>query len=237
MIKNIKIRNFKSLKDLSLELSDLNVVTGMNGVGKSSLIQSLLLLRQSYRANLANEGIVLDGDLTGNLGTVKDVFNVLAESKEIMIGVDDCICNFNIADLGSTIIQGKCDFKKLKHSSLLAEDKFQYISASRISPGYEFRKSTYHIENKQLGRTGEYVVSFLAELGQISSTKKKDQKYASTINLAVDEKNNPLPLESQVNHWLNYVADDVRLNVVKTTNSKYELKYEFYNGSSWESFS
>ncbi|MBL0181004.1 MAG: AAA family ATPase [Chitinophagaceae bacterium] len=48
MIKQIKIRNFKSLKAVDLKLKHLNVITGINGVGKSSLIQSLLLLRQSF---------------------------------------------------------------------------------------------------------------------------------------------------------------------------------------------
>ena len=51
MIKYIQIENFKSLKRISLPLENLNLFFGMNGMGKSSVIQSLLLLRQSYWEN------------------------------------------------------------------------------------------------------------------------------------------------------------------------------------------
>jgi len=46
-ISNIKLENFKCLKDQSLDLRNLNLLTGINSAGKSSLIQSLLLLKQS----------------------------------------------------------------------------------------------------------------------------------------------------------------------------------------------
>jgi predicted ATPase len=47
MICNLFIKNFKSLKTVYLKLSNLNLLTGLNGSGKSSVIQALLLLRQS----------------------------------------------------------------------------------------------------------------------------------------------------------------------------------------------
>ena len=47
MIRAIDIKNFKSLKSVNLALGHLNLLTGLNGSGKSSLLQTLLLLRQS----------------------------------------------------------------------------------------------------------------------------------------------------------------------------------------------
>ncbi len=47
MINNLHIKNFKSLKEVDLELRNLNLLTGLNSAGKSSVIQVLLLLRQS----------------------------------------------------------------------------------------------------------------------------------------------------------------------------------------------
>ena len=75
MIERIAVKNFKSLKNIDLLLSNLNVLAGLNGSGKSSLIQSLLLLRQSFKnKNGKSEGLVLqDGDLI-SLGIGKDVF-------------------------------------------------------------------------------------------------------------------------------------------------------------------
>ena len=48
MLHYLQIENFKSLKKVAMPLEKLNLFFGMNGMGKSSVIQSLLLLRQSY---------------------------------------------------------------------------------------------------------------------------------------------------------------------------------------------
>ena len=45
MLKNLKIQNFRGLSDLSLEgLGRFNVLLGANGVGKSTILESMLLL-------------------------------------------------------------------------------------------------------------------------------------------------------------------------------------------------
>ena len=46
-IDRVKITNFKSLKDVEIPLSNLNLITGINSIGKSSFIQALLLLKQN----------------------------------------------------------------------------------------------------------------------------------------------------------------------------------------------
>ena len=44
MLTTIAIENYRSLRDLRLPLGQLNVVTGANGTGKSSLYRALRLL-------------------------------------------------------------------------------------------------------------------------------------------------------------------------------------------------
>jgi len=46
-IDRVKIKNFKSLKDINISLSNLTLITGVNSSGKSSFIQTLLLLKQN----------------------------------------------------------------------------------------------------------------------------------------------------------------------------------------------
>jgi len=41
MIKNIKIQKFKTIGNENFELSNLNIFTGLNGMGKSTVFQSL----------------------------------------------------------------------------------------------------------------------------------------------------------------------------------------------------
>jgi len=48
MLEFIRIQRFKTLLDASFPLSTFNLFSGLNGLGKSSLLQTLLLLRQSY---------------------------------------------------------------------------------------------------------------------------------------------------------------------------------------------
>lgn len=48
MINEIKLQNFKVFEDESFNIKPLTLITGVNGMGKSTLIQSLLLLKQNY---------------------------------------------------------------------------------------------------------------------------------------------------------------------------------------------
>ena len=45
MLRRIEVKNFKSLKHLDYRCAKLNLLMGLNGAGKSSFVQSLLLLR------------------------------------------------------------------------------------------------------------------------------------------------------------------------------------------------
>ena len=45
MLQRIRVKNFKSLKDLEYKCAKLNLLTGLNGAGKSSFVQLLQLLR------------------------------------------------------------------------------------------------------------------------------------------------------------------------------------------------
>ena len=48
MLKKIEIKNFKSLKDCSIELKDFNVVIGQNASGKTNFVELFKLLRKIY---------------------------------------------------------------------------------------------------------------------------------------------------------------------------------------------
>ena len=45
MIREIGVKNFKCFEELRLPVRQVNILTGLNGMGKSTMIQSLLLLR------------------------------------------------------------------------------------------------------------------------------------------------------------------------------------------------
>lgn len=51
MLHKIKLTNFKCFPSVELSFRELNVFSGVNSMGKSTVIQSLLLLRQTYENN------------------------------------------------------------------------------------------------------------------------------------------------------------------------------------------
>ncbi|HBL8993692.1 TPA: AAA family ATPase, partial [Enterobacter hormaechei] len=62
MIKTISLRNFKSFKNLDdLVVNNLTVIAGKNSCGKSSIFQSLLLLKQTLSSK-SKEQLELDGE-------------------------------------------------------------------------------------------------------------------------------------------------------------------------------
>ena len=73
MLRRIGLLNFKCFERLDLQCGSLNLLCGLNGMGKSSVIQALLVLRQSFRAGHPQDGrLVLGGALT-DLGAGSDV--------------------------------------------------------------------------------------------------------------------------------------------------------------------
>ncbi len=54
MIKQVKIENFKSIKDVSVALGGINILIGSNGVGKSNFITFFELLSKLYNQELAD---------------------------------------------------------------------------------------------------------------------------------------------------------------------------------------
>ncbi|TYA02198.1 AAA family ATPase [Vibrio cholerae] len=61
MLKKISLSNFKAFEEMKeLEIKNLTVVVGRNSCGKSSLMQSLLLLKQTLDSQ-SNTPLCLDG--------------------------------------------------------------------------------------------------------------------------------------------------------------------------------
>jgi predicted ATPase len=84
MLDRLKLENFKSWEKLDIKLGQVTGLFGTNSSGKSSLIQFLLLLKQTK--NVTDRRLVLDfggpGQLV-NLGSYRDVVYIHDEIKDI----------------------------------------------------------------------------------------------------------------------------------------------------------
>ncbi len=226
MITRIKINNFKSHLDTDIRLSKLNILAGVNGMGKSSFIQSLLLLRQSYIKNKLHGLELMNGDLC-KIGTIQDAIALSAEENTIRFNITDSeldnefqfVFNFKESDLAKTYIASESSFGEISMS--LFNANFQYLSAYRNGPSEEFTSDTYQVEHlRQIsvkeGRsemTAHYIDYYGNDVISIESLKHPDAK--------------DLLLKTQIGLWLREFSRNINLHITKTTETSYKIEYSF----------
>jgi predicted ATPase len=221
MITEIRLQNFKCFKDEIIDIGPLTVLTGLNGTGKSSVIQSLLLLRQSYLEGVLLKGLSLNGDLI-SLGTGRDVLYERTEGSEkigIKITVDQekhysWVFNYNH---GSNFLH-QAETPSLDPITLFTDD-FEYLGAERIGPRNTYPKS-YNIvfEHRHIGVSGEYTQHYLHTYGHLPiqnvSARYPDLK---ELNLIL-----------QVQAWLSCISPGVRLHTSEYNNADLiNIQYQF----------
>lgn len=90
MLTSLSLCNFKAWKSIDgMRLAPITALFGTNSSGKSSILQFLLMLKQT--ADSADRSVVLhlgDDKAPVNLGTIFDVSHVHSESPEFRIGVE-----------------------------------------------------------------------------------------------------------------------------------------------------
>lgn len=170
MIKKISIKNFKSLKDISLNTENLNLLIGLNSMGKSSVIQSMLMLRQSYSKFSELEKLFVNSDLI-SLGNSSDVFfqdagqderlsfAIYEENRFVDVSYK---YSMNPADSLDYDFFDENEFSKMA----LFSENFHYLDANHISPSKTYKplgteKSRLNI----LGNAGENAPYYLARFG------------------------------------------------------------------------
>lgn len=231
MLRHINIENFKSHINTKLELGNITFLCGENGVGKSSVIQSLLLLRQSFEKNMLKDGLDLAGNLV-NLGTAKDVMRTREGVQDMIIRLDTDNQNYEWVfpkinliqnDKGNflNISQGNQDYSQniQKNAFSLFGNEFQYLSAERLPPQESYPRKTYDVEKKkqisiEKGR-GELVAHFLEyykDYQVLEGLKHHSLSYSDLL--------------AQTSAWEREISQNVNIRV-ETTGTGYELKYSF----------
>lgn len=227
MIKSLKCTNFKCIDGFPFELNNLTIFSGYNGRGKSSVLQSLLMLSQSVDKDnqqltkLHMSGIYVD------LGSFTEILtNDKKDSVNFEIGTDDSqYKNLSIS------------YKKSEKDKMVGEimackvddyDLFGTIStlSGKQSPDIQPDSMTSSIP--------ESIVKMLRNIHYIAADRIGPVKYVdktevpevqrvnphglNTINILdsytdmIPESMNlndesPKSLEESVSIWLNYIMD------------------------------
>jgi len=173
MITRVAIRNFKAFRDAEINLTSLNLFTGMNGMGKSTFIQSLLLLRQSDSHLIPGvRGLVLKGGDSGivDLGKGKDVYSIHADNDYIQFGIDveyKAFLNVAFKFEAENDVLPYVRLHEDTHSNgeplpALFTNRFTYLKGDRVGPEHNYKANLSAVKNRFLGYRGENTPLFIA---------------------------------------------------------------------------
>ncbi len=174
MLRKIKLSNFKCFKNLDLDCAPLMLLCGLNGMGKSTVIQALLLLRQSFQSGDLSAGrLVLGGELA-DLGTGKDVLFEGADNDvvEFELQCDEIQTPWELSfGYSTTTDQLSAETDPSQQPASFVPTKWHrippfaktliYIEAGRLGPEKSYPLSETSARRGDLGTTGEYALNYL----------------------------------------------------------------------------
>ncbi len=234
MILSLTLTNFKAFKHQALLFRPLTLLSGLNSTGKSSVLQALLLLRQSSQKGLLIEkGLVLNGDLI-NIGTAQDaIFEGASKQDKVSFEIlwEDGVkgiwefnneeeieaLKYKEEDIGANfikVVSAPVDSKVYKSS--LFNQKFHYIEAERIGPRV-FNQMSYTTVQLlgTLGARCEYTLHFLA----VNERKPIPNSKLSHPNVKVSKPQYDSPeipslnLIDQVEAWMGEISPGTRIKL------------------------
>ena len=223
MITSLRLVNFKPFANQLLEFKKLTLFSGLNSTGKSSVMQSFLLLRQSYQQGLLpGKGLALNGDLV-NVGTARDA--LFEGAKEDLIAFD-IVWENNSEGIWCFKYNQEVDVLNIRMEQVTSEvvykynlfgNNFHYLQAERIGPRPFNEMSDYQVRQLgQLGIKGEYAAHFLAINGRkvipnsslshpevkLKTQREKEQSTAKSMDLI-----------DQVEAWMGEISPGTRLKI------------------------
>jgi len=201
MLNKLTIENFKSIEKQEFTFNPITILTGLNSTGKSSVIQSLLLLSSfSSTNNLLNKNIK-------KFSNFNDIRNRYINAKNISLSVEseNDSSTLSIEQARSWKIGIPCDSNVLNF-----EENLFYISANRR--GQE--DIANYDEEVKFGVEGEYVFGYFEQF----KNKPIEEKL-----IAYKEHKT---LDAQLSYWLEFILD-ITLRVVTEIMTAEKVKVTF----------
>lgn len=135
MIKELKIRNFKSINNLDIKFKKLNILCGENASGKTSIIHAILLCSQNEK-----NGKNADGNII-KIGEYEELKNA-TKNSEIVITLKH-------ENQLKTIIYKRNDNINLNQKNILLVD-------SSDSESFKFEQSIFYLSSNRTGVMDTY---------------------------------------------------------------------------------
>ncbi len=205
MIRDIELTNFKCFEQESLRVRPLTIIAGGNAAGKSSVIQSLLMLVQSKKDIVADGRLRLDDKLV-NLVSSDQIRHAGSSTPEVKVSVYDDVLDddivITVADALKADRQPVCEVSPNMAEAVarisLFRDDFVYIHANRLSPRDEYLKGNDERFDSRLGdRSGNRTVFRLQE-----ALDNNEQ-----VSIDALKRNGKSGVAANLNSWISHILD------------------------------
>ena len=188
MLTEWHLKNFKSAKEARVKLSPLTIFVGKNSSGKSTLLQSILLMAQNASDPLSkgkgSRGLI---DLNGGLISL----GRFTDTK--MAGV---------TDKDSFEVGGKLEYEYSKAIEARVDEITADLDAPSEMPNYRFESPKISYEwncsfAQDINETDSYVLN-VDSFASVGVNNKIVQSIESKLNKLPSEELDPLPLKFEV---------------------------------------
>jgi predicted ATPase len=198
MLNQLNIKNFKCINQQSFTLKPLTILTGLNSTGKSTVIQTLLLLSRFH--SKMKEGALID--LVKHFSDFSEIRNKYKNARTLTIEVD-CY-SLTMTDDGIDFIIDK------SQQALDYEETLYYLPANRIGQEQLAESS----KDQKIGKNGEFIFGYFEKNKDVILNKKL-LKFSESGALKV-----------QVNKWLAYILDlPISLQTEKITSTNVKVSF------------
>jgi predicted ATPase len=206
MITALQIRNFKCFASLDLPLRDLTVLTGINGAGKSTVLQALLIARQAAE-NVSSRVVKLNGPYGLELGEAHDVLYPDAKPEVISILVEEAGRWFEYSfgvpherTLNLPVLSREADMPDTLTAKGTA---FTYLNAERLGPRDQLDITADEIGLIGVGVRGEYTAQALA--------MHETDEVRLPLRHPLTREHGVTTLRTQVENWASSIIRPIRI--------------------------
>lgn len=218
MIKSIKIEGFKRFARCQLPFRRLSLLTGLNGSGKTSVLQALLLAREAGLAD--SHSVALNGPFGLELGSVLDVLNVRGAGDDLTIRVEALLADGTVARFAfdasdETLLQlPVCERKPERAPEPFGGNQrvLTYLGAERLGPRDALGSSSRPVDELGVGVRGEFCAQIL-DLRGLVAVVPTGRRHPNRL----DEPN--AFLKYQVEAWLSDIARPIEIDALSFPNT------------------
>lgn len=225
MIREISLSNFKAFRDLQISFGNLTLLSGVNGSGKSTILQSLGALRQSHDAECLrmNGGLLLNGAYV-NLGVGKDVLCEYSDTPIVGMSVESEFgrhsWRFAYAENDDMLRMIDRPPDTFQVPRWLGRG-FQFLRADRVGPAVVYPKSyDVSVRRRFLGVHGQFAPYFLSV--HQDEVVNKGRLHSGGLSAR---------LIDQVNYWLSEISPGVSVMASEIGGADLAQIYFRYGGS------